>query len=837
MKLETIPSLLAVALAFAVPLSAAVVFDAPGHAAIEGREVAASGGEPGAAWTLVDWLGREKGVSGVFDAEGRATLPPLPAGYYRLQGESRIPNPESRRSATLATLAVVTPPSLVTRHSSLVTNESAQAGSFYAVDTALSWISRPGAFLCPWNDGDTLRTVADLVRLAGFRHVRERLKWNEVQPSRDVPPDFSRYVANAELFRERGAAVSGMFHDAPVWAGAAAPHDSVPGDLGAVFRFCRDAASAFGDRMGDWEFWNEEDIHFAKEPVWEYVAAMKAAYLGFKAAKPEMPVLCGALCQMPSRCPYQRIFFDNDAALYFDVFNYHTYLPIAKYPAAFGAIREDLCRVGAADRPIWVTEFGTNLEGHSDNDGAKKGMKAHSPEQETVHAEFYPKAQIAMQAEGVERAFFFVFAAFNERSGRKDWGVIRRDGTVKPVFAAMAAMNRELGAAKFLGPIDAPEGIRAYLYGQPDGSQTVAFWSESPIDTSSSNIVVSPEPDYAREWTIRFGITAPLRLVDMCGAQAPLDPPNPDGTLSLVATRFPAYLSGLRGLEPCGDAARGSRKEDSPRPFPSPVILRPVLDSADFAITGGKTLAIMKGDTGKIRLQIWNLSGAAATGNVEVAGVVLEGLPASPIEIPPFDKAEFACVLVAESSTSGGDWSHRSTLVLSGAFDGSPVSRAAIPLFFEKPFLASCVRQPLEWRDTARWERNSSADEENISFDETEGAIRFDASWKDVGDHWVYPVLTIEPSSLSGATRVAFEVKSAQDKVENDFKTSKLMLVGDDGNTDIYLDYDPPTTDWELRYVEIPPALEMDGMSAIRIGANLLGSRCTIWLRDVSILK
>ena len=40
---------------------AAVVLDAPGYAATEGAAVAARGGEPGSAWRLADWRGREVG--------------------------------------------------------------------------------------------------------------------------------------------------------------------------------------------------------------------------------------------------------------------------------------------------------------------------------------------------------------------------------------------------------------------------------------------------------------------------------------------------------------------------------------------------------------------------------------------------------------------------------------------------------------------------------------------------------------------------------------------------------------------------------------------------------
>ena len=105
---------------------AAVVLDAPGHATLEGVAVTARGGEPGAQWRLVDWRDREvENGAGIFDEHGETTLPPLPAGYYRMIGvaaSSRADDgarPEAAPPKNLATLAVVSP--LVTRHSSLVT--------------------------------------------------------------------------------------------------------------------------------------------------------------------------------------------------------------------------------------------------------------------------------------------------------------------------------------------------------------------------------------------------------------------------------------------------------------------------------------------------------------------------------------------------------------------------------------------------------------------------------------------------------------------------------------------------------------------------------------------
>ena len=827
---------------------ASVVFDAPGHATTEGAAVVAHGGEPGASWRFVDWRGREvEGVVGTFDERGEATLPPLKAGYYRMvDARSTPPDPvgatplseggSKAEDAPLASLAVVSP--LVTRHSSLVTGEPTTVDSPFAVDTAITWISCSGAFLCPWNGGDTESTVADLVHLCGFRHVRDRLRWRTAQPSPDAPPDFSRNLATAALAKERGAAVSGMFHDAPGWT---SPSPKLPGDLGALHRFCAEAAAAFGDSVEDWEFWNEPDIFFAPEPVWEYAAAMKAAYLGFKSARPDLPVLNGALCQMPGKTRYFEAFFANDTAPYFDIFNYHTYLPPAKYPEAFGRIRGLLREYGAEGKPVWVTEFGTNLEGHSDRDGAIAGLKAHSPEQELVHAEFYPKAQIALLMEGVERAYFFVFAAFNERNGRKDWGVLRRDGTVKPVFSALATAIRELDGARFLGALDTPEGLRAFLFERPDGSQTVAFWAESPIDTTTSNSPsVEPEPDFAREWVLQPPASAggtSLRLVDMCGMISEVSP-EADGSLVLSATRFPAYLSGIQGLQATPHLSLVTRH--SSLDSPSPIVLRPVLDHEDFAISDGKTLAVMKGETGRARIEVWNFSDTMRTGLVEVTGASVTGLPTEPFTVAPGACAAFECVVSPEDAPTARPLRHDSDLALRAVFDGCAPARAVVPVFFEKQFLATCERIPLETSDPSFWKTNSSASEQTIAFDEAEGAIRFDGVWHDDRtDRWLYPIhrLDLPRESPVGMRRIAFEVKSEQDKVENDYRTCKLMLASDDGKTDIYLDYAPPTREWETRYVDVPQDADLSAVTLLRIGANPQGTRLTLRIRNVTFLK
>ena len=134
--------------AFGVSCSAGVVLDVPGHVAVERTSITAKGGESGASWSLLDWRNRPTGIVGSFDDTGKAVLPQLSTGYYRLVGEA---NPTNEPRA-LATLAVVPDPKTRPKVS----------GSFYGADCATSQLAVPGQIDCPWNGGDRRLTVADL---------------------------------------------------------------------------------------------------------------------------------------------------------------------------------------------------------------------------------------------------------------------------------------------------------------------------------------------------------------------------------------------------------------------------------------------------------------------------------------------------------------------------------------------------------------------------------------------------------------------------------------------------------------------------------------------------
>ena len=88
---------------------------------------------------------------------------------------------------------------------------------------------------------------------------------------------------------------------------------------------------------------------------------------------------------------------------------------------------------------------------------------------------------------GVKHTFSWTLSPFNEYNGAKDWSFgLRRDGLVKPGYAAFATMARELGTGTCVGSFNVPRevtGVLTYLYRMPDGTYTLAYWSCTEVDS------------------------------------------------------------------------------------------------------------------------------------------------------------------------------------------------------------------------------------------------------------------------------------------------------------------------------------------------------------------
>ncbi len=691
--------------------------------------------------------------------------------------------------------------------------------SFFGADAALSWVAAPGHFHCPWYEGNTYRLVADLACWAGFPHIRERMFWTETQPKADEPPKFGRYLENATLCRERGLDVSGMFHDAAPWADRI---QRLPRNLAALYDYCKSCAETFGDRMGDWEFWNEQDLSlFSPEAAWDYAAALKAAYLGFKAGRANVPVTFGAICIGPTS-PYVYAMFDNDAAKFSDFANFHTYFPVAGYPALFGKIHKLLSDIGRQDWEVWLTECGTNLEGNSRAESVVEGFKAHSPEQELLIAEFYPKSQIALMMNGLARNYYYIFGAETVANGAKDWGIIRPDGSVKPSYAAFSTMTSRIGNARLAGELRVRNGVKAYLFNQPDGSQSIVYWALSNVDSShGSGLTI--DSDNAMSLTLRLP-DGRYPAADMVGTPSVVEAKGNEATLH--ATRFPSYVDGIHGLEAdIKPYSKGRRIVYQPTTEEDlSIIIRADADKDDFKVINRKSTAELLKKSGRIKIQVWNLDKTAKTGRLDVQGGSLDGAPAS-INIPPMGKAEFDAVFTP--SFDGRNFETR--LMITGVFNDRKSSRFTMPVNLTGHLLADYKYIPFDsLLKPQNWRRNDTADSFAATYDETEKALRFDAVWNGSAKELrLSPELLLPEKSLENAYAIEFDIKSVQDRVENDFDSCSMVFGSN------RVEFAQPLTTWEPRRILLDGGKDM---KSIIIETKPVGHRLNLWIRNPRIL-
>ena len=775
-----------------------------------GRALPVGADRRAARFLLRDWRGCEL-ASGEWPADGRLALDSLPPGYYWIDDRGFMvvdssvpPNPDS----------------------------------FFAADSALTMCAKRGEFDCPWYDGDSFRVVAELMGLCGVSHTRERMILGRMAPSRSVV-NFSPYLENARLMKRNETQCLGLFGDTPGWMGVS-PNRYMPRDLLALYRFMERAVVEFGDCYDAWEFWNEQDLTAAAGPVWEYAASLKAFSLGMAAGDPAKSALPGSVSAVDHQGFCQGM-FDNDIAKYVDAFNLHTYENPVNFPKWTADIRRFLEEAGVPDFQVWLTEFGTNLEGHGTRESGREGILAHTPEQELLMAEICPKGMVLLQFGGIHRAWWFLFGCYNERHGEKDWGMMRRDGSVKPICAALATLNRLLGGAKMLGEVRVGEGVRAFLYdaGEPPrprlqednskGAQTIVFWRESDVDTGRGTDARPADKDFAIPAS-----DGNYRIVDVMGTPSEIAGAN--GALRLTATSHPQFITGLSGLSPdipATPSGKFGRKPAAPNEDLT-VVVRPHLPSGEVEIGGRHCLAELLGDRCAIELEIWNFSPDAKTGRVVAEGGELRGIPAS-IVLPPFGKVD----LNVEYIPPAGDGIDFTLSLRFAAADGRVSTFARIPFFLRKRFLSKCEIVPWPALDSPEaWHRNDSADEYRCTFDEAEKAVRFDVEWKPGTSRgaWFFPVhnLKLPEESMAGGKMLEFEVKTDQDKVENDFYEIVVMALYEDGQCR-YMPYLRPFREWGVRRAVVPA--DADKIVALRFGGTPAGRRLSYWIRNVRLLK
>ncbi|MFP4058354.1 MAG: beta-galactosidase [Candidatus Brocadiia bacterium] len=488
--------------------------DRPGNLFPHGEKVAvAVDREAGTVqWTLRDLDGRAV-ASGKANG-GTLDLGALPRGYYELAGEAE------GRSARLAL-------GVITDHSA----HEPPSGPLN-VDGATAWLERQG------RHGE----LAEMLRMAGIGWVRERFSWAGTEP-REGEVDWQQYDAVAEAFARRGVRVYQIFHDTPPWTHPGEGKGRNPDDLRCVYRFARRVAEHYKGRVRAWEVWNEPDIpNFWPHLSDAFAGVQKAAYLGFKAGDPDLPVLLASFCR--GRCAFDEALFESGIADYFDIFNWHVYAPPARYPHILGGYLDLLEAHGCAERPVWLTEAGIRLR------AAEPGGEL-SPADERRQADFVPRSFAGSLAAGTDRHFFFVLPYYLERGVQ--FGSLRRDLSPRPAFVAIATAVDLLGEGRYLGAFAGLEGAVALAFDA--GSRAVAVvWSDSP-----------------RRVALATGAEQ-VEVADVVGRRERRAAPG--GRLELDAGPSPQYVAGLGRAALAGLEGKPRARGELPTTQPCPVVVR-----------------------------------------------------------------------------------------------------------------------------------------------------------------------------------------------------------------------------------------------------------------------
>jgi hypothetical protein len=246
---------------------------------------------------------------------------------------------------------------------------------------------------------DPVRRTAllDKAANAGADSIRVTLPWDHLEYAGDEQYEFAwldNFLAAAEA---RNLKVRGQVSGAPPWVSPCSVWEPPVGstDLNAYQDFMFDVVSRYGTRISSYEIWNEPNLADfwqcrSVNPT-EYAAMLRSAYLGAKAANPNVTIVGGALSQNDIgylERMYTALRAYPDAAAnddFFDALGVHPYAAKngialapdadpaqANYTTAFGQknsaflgidyMRATLDRHGDTHKPVWIGEFGYSTD-------------------------------------------------------------------------------------------------------------------------------------------------------------------------------------------------------------------------------------------------------------------------------------------------------------------------------------------------------------------------------------------------------------------------------------------------------------------------------------------
>ncbi|MBN1419439.1 MAG: glycosyl hydrolase [Planctomycetes bacterium] len=368
-----------------------------------------------------------------------------------------------------------------------------------------------------------------LLREAGATMVRSFPEWSGIEPSRGTW-NWKASDALLESARKNKIEILGMFCYLAPWASSGGTRRFPIKDIRYFEEYVEAAVARYERDITCWEVYNEFNGSFAENgTVEDYVQMVKAADRAADRVNPKAKIGIG--CADVDISFLEQVIVRGGGG-HFDFVNVH---PYSLMGAAMEGREPVFLRMGAnlramlrktGQRPeieLWASEIGV--------------PSTTDPQRERRQAEAIVKANTLCMGQGIAKVFWFEGRGRDYGEGG-DFGIIRRDWSKRPSFAALQTMTRLLGEAPArLGWID-PTGTSYGFVFQGANAPVLITWATS--DRGS-----------------RQRFPAAVTVTDLSGKETRLEAGK-----DLALTRTPVFVTGLP--ETIVAEARSNRT----KPFP-----------------------------------------------------------------------------------------------------------------------------------------------------------------------------------------------------------------------------------------------------------------------------
>ena len=305
--------------------------------------------------------------------------------------------------------------------------------------------------------GADQEAVARAARDAGVKWSREGFGWGRIErePGKF---DWAFHDRLVEVARAHGITIYAIVSGFPSWSKG---YTSEGMDQYAAF--LRHLVRRYGDRIKQWEIWNEPNIFFWQGPKDLYAECLIKSYQAIKETDPTAQVLGLSTAGIDYKFIEQMLAKKTP----FDVLTIHPYRKTLDDAAFIADLKKvsDLVKLpDGRRRPVWLTEMGwaTHVPHHALS-------QDFAPNSQRAQAELLARTYLCSIVSGVEpRTFWYDFRNDGDDPiyFEHNMGIMTRDLRPKPAYAAFATLTRVLQGLRFEGPanVTAPGGTCAFRF-------------------------------------------------------------------------------------------------------------------------------------------------------------------------------------------------------------------------------------------------------------------------------------------------------------------------------------------------------------------------------------